>query len=467
MVSADKILKQALKKIRPSPEEKRQMKKALDNIIDISKPIAKKFNARPMICGSSIKNTWLAGRNEFDLFILFPKSLPKTKLKDYGLAVGKEIIESLKGKYVIAYAEHPYLRGKLRYEGTDYDIDIVPAFDVKDPTKIKSSVDRTPHHVDFVKKNMQLSDEARLLKGFTKGIRVYGADVKTQGFSGYLCELLSINYGRFKNCIKDAATWRAPIVISINTKIKKEEAYKKFKAPLIVIDPVDPNRNVAAAVSVESFYNFVSGCKDFLKNPSSKYFFPDRIKPYTLSEISKEIRKRGTRWYMIKFKRPDVIDDTLWPQLRRSLNTIEKKLEESGFRTIRKDAWADDKLCVLAFETDIWLVPRIMKNIGPNVYSKHAENFLKHYNEYKIFIEGDNWVVEKEREFITAYDLLKHLLKGSAEDLKKRGIPSKLTENMTKSRVISGPDVVRSIGDLPVEFRVFMKEWFERDIDLQ
>jgi tRNA nucleotidyltransferase (CCA-adding enzyme) len=133
---------------------------------------------------------------------------------------------------------------------------------------------------------------------------------------------------------------------------------------------------------------------------------------------------------------------------------------------VRKDAWADDSTCVLAFETDIWLVPRIMKNIGPNVYSKHAEDFLKHYNEYKIFIEGENWVVEKEREFITSYDLLRSMLKGSQEQLRNRGIPSKLTESMLKSRVISGSDVVKAIGDLPIEFRIFMKEWFERDIDL-
>ncbi|MBR9682671.1 MAG: CCA tRNA nucleotidyltransferase, partial [Candidatus Aenigmarchaeota archaeon] len=313
MADVNKVLKNAISKIRPSPEEKKQMKNAMKHIIDTSTPIAKKFNATPMICGSSVKNTWLAGRNEFDLFILFSASVQKAKLKDYGLVVGKEIIKNLKGTYVIAYAEHPYLRGKIKHEGAEYDIDIVPAFNVKNPAKIKSSVDRTPYHVKFVKDNMQLSDEARLLKGFTKGIGVYGADVKTQGFSGYLCELLSINYGRFKNCLKDASTWRAPVVISLNTKIKKEEAFKKFKAPLIVIDPVDPNRNVAAAVSIESFYNFVAGCKDFSKNPSSKYFFPDKAKPYTLSEVSKELRKRGTRWYLIKFKRPDIIDDTLWP----------------------------------------------------------------------------------------------------------------------------------------------------------
>ena len=467
MANADKVLKDALSKIRPSPEEKKQMKDAMKYIIDTSSPVAKKFNATPMICGSSVKSTWLAGRNEFDLFILFPASLTRAKLKDYGLEVAKEIIENLKGTYVIAYAEHPYLRGKMKYNGAEYDIDIVPAFSIKDPKKIKSSVDRTPHHVRFVRNNMQLSDEARLLKGFAKGVGVYGADVKTQGFSGYLCELLSINYGRFKNCLKDAATWRAPVVISLNTKIKKEEAFKKFKAPLIVIDPVDPNRNVAAAVSVESFYNFVAGCKDFLKGPSPKFFFPDKAKPYTLSEISKEVRKRGTRWYLIKFKRPEIIDDTLWPQIRRALKTVETKMNQGGFRIVRKDAWADDKTCVLAFETDIWLVPRIMKNVGPNVYSKHAENFLKHYNEYKIFIEGDSWVVEKEREFMTAYDLLKNLIKGQPADLKKRGIPSKLTENLAKSRIISGSDVVKAIGDLPIEFRIFMKNWFERDIDLQ
>ena len=466
MADVDSILKDVLKDIRPSPEEKTKINNAMEHILGVCNPIVKEFNAKAMICGSSVKNTWLSGRNEFDLFILFPSSLPHGKLKEFGLTVAKEIIKNLKGTYKIAYAEHPYLRGKVKLDGANYDMDIVPAFDVPDPAKLKSAVDRTPHHVNFVKHNLQLPDEARLLKRFIKGAGVYGADVKTQGFSGYLCELLSINYGRFKSCVKEAANWRAPVVISINGKIGKEEAFKKFNAPLIVIDPVDPNRNVAAAVSVESFYRFVGNCRNFMKSPSKNLFFPDKIKPYTLLDVDRELKRRGTRWYMIKFDRPDIIDDTLWPQMRKLLGTLETKLNDGGFKVLRKDVWADEESCIIAIEMDTWLVPRIMKNVGPSVYSKHAEDFLKHYNDYAIFIEGENWIVEKEREYITAHDLLKNLFKGSQKELQEKGIPNRLTENMAKCRIASGEDILKIVGELPPEFRMFMKDWFEKDINL-
>ena len=83
MANVDKILKDALREVRPDPNEKKEMKSAMDHIVKTSQIIAKKFNATPMICGSSVKNTWLSGRNEFDLFILFPPALSKAKLKEY------------------------------------------------------------------------------------------------------------------------------------------------------------------------------------------------------------------------------------------------------------------------------------------------------------------------------------------------------------------------------------------------
>ncbi|MBS7613865.1 hypothetical protein KEJ48_06465, partial [Candidatus Bathyarchaeota archaeon] len=40
---------------------------------------------------------------------------------------------------------------------------------------------------------------------FAKGIGVYGADIKTGGFSGYLCELLIVSYGDFIKTVESAS----------------------------------------------------------------------------------------------------------------------------------------------------------------------------------------------------------------------------------------------------------------------
>ena len=459
------VFAKVLNKTKPTVAEKSEMKEFIDKLTDVTTPIAKLYGAKPMLCGSVTKNTWIREKREADLFLLFSPGINKKNLSDQGLRISKEVISQLKGKYEIAYAEHPYLRGMVKYKGKDYQVDIVPAYSVKDAGKIKSAVDRTPHHVKFIKENLRVPDEVRLLKQFLKSIKVYGADVKTQGFSGYLSELLIINYGNMSNLIKNVAKWRAPIALDLKKKANRQKMHEKFKTPLIFIDPVDANRNVAAAVSEESFYRFVKGCNDFIKKPSPNFFFQDHPKPYSINDVQKEIKKRGTRWYLIKFDKPDVIDDILYPQLRRCANSIEKILTAGGFRVFRKGFWVGNQI-VLAFEMDIWLVPKMAKHIGPNVYSKHAEDFLKHYDKYKIFIENKNWILEKERDFITVMHLLKDLVGKSKKKLSEKGIPSKIVDNFRKSSLASGGDAVKMVRALPEDFRVFLRNWFEEDFSI-
>ena len=92
---------------------------------------------------------------------------------------------SFGGESWVEYAEHPYVSGKIG----KFSLDIVPCYGIENCEKIISAVDRTPLHNEFLvlsnsKKN--LSNDVRLLKKFLKGISVYGSDLKTAGFSGYL-----------------------------------------------------------------------------------------------------------------------------------------------------------------------------------------------------------------------------------------------------------------------------------------
>jgi tRNA nucleotidyltransferase (CCA-adding enzyme) len=445
-------LKSVLDNIKPSKREEEKMRSFTDRLISTASKLSK---VKPLLCGSIEKGTWLSEKSEVDLFLLFKLSLSKKQLEKKGLELAKKIIRVMKGKYVIAYAEHPYLRGTIG----KYQVDIVPCYEITNPEKIKSAVDRTPHHVKFVKANLKNPDEVRLLKQFCKANKCYGADLKTQGFSGYICELLIIEYGSFLNLVKNASKWRAGHEINFNGDAKK------FKNPLIVIDPVDRNRNVGAALSAESFYRFVKACKDFIENPSKDFFFKKEVKPYTVKELSKEFKRRGTRWYLISFEKPEVLDDILYPQLRRGIRAIDKMLEQNGFKVLRTDFYCS-KECVLAFEMETWQVPKIMKNIGPDIYSKHAEQFLKHYKESKVFIEGENWVVETEREFTIVLHFLKDLLKKSEKELLEKGIPSKIAPLMKRCKICGGGDALKAIEKLPEDFRVFLKEWFEKDLNV-
>jgi len=186
---------EVLRKIKPSKQDFNEMSKFSSALLKEAGKIGKGFFAKPMLCGSVAKNTWLKDKNDLDLFFLFSPLLPLKKLKQYGLEIGKQIIEKFNGSYRISYAQHPYITGEIIYNNRKYNLDIVPCYNVKNASKIKSAVDRTPFHVKYIKKNLKFPDQVRLLKQFCIAHDVYGADVKTQGFSGYLCELLIINYG--------------------------------------------------------------------------------------------------------------------------------------------------------------------------------------------------------------------------------------------------------------------------------
>ena len=453
----DSILNAALKNIRPSEAEEKQMDGVVNSVVRIAKK-----HATPMVCGSSVKGTWLSGRNEIDLFLLYSPSLSRKQLEERGMSAAKAIIKELGGTFVIAYAEHPYVRGKATIKGKAFDMDVVPCYDVKDPAKIKSAVDRTPHHVRFVNANLgKKGDEVRLLKQFCKASGCYGADVKTQGFSGYLCELLIIKYGSFMNVVKEASAWHAGVAIDL-----KKAKTEKFKSPLVVIDPVDPERNVAAAVSSESFYRFVKACSSFLSFPHPKKFVVEKGKPYSPKEIFAEMKARGSRFYAIRFKRPDIVDDTLWPQMRRALARFEGLLAEGGFRVMRSDCFADAKQCLLLFELEIWKVPWFYKHIGPTIYSAVQSNeFLKRYKDSKVYVSGDDWAVESKRKHIVALLFLKEFLSKSLKALEEAGMPSKIAPEIARADVASGADAVKMLGNLPDDFRIFIREYFEKNLN--
>ena len=187
------------------------------------------------------------------------------------------------------YAEHPYLQV---FHG-DYHADIVPAYKISSISEKGSAVDRSPLHTAFVNSRLDAKgkDGVRLLKRFMKNFGIYGAELRVEGFSGYLCELLIARYGSLLSLMEAAAGWRE-MVIDIESHHK--EGHRKMfpNAPLVVIDPVDPGRNVAAVVAQTSLSRFIFECRRFLRAPSAKFFF-SRKRQGTLAQIRKAMRPRS------------------------------------------------------------------------------------------------------------------------------------------------------------------------------
>ena len=395
--------KKILEEIKPSKSEINNVKSLSNKLINILNQLAmdENINAETVLVGSVAKNTWF-GKADIDLFIKFPLNTSPDYLKEKGLHLGYECIKKMNGEYECRYASHPYITGLIN----DYEIDFVPCYDIKHSEELKSAVDRTIPHTKYIKKNLnpKQADEVILLKRFMKSIGTYGSEFKVSGFAGYLCELLILHYNSFEQVIESASTKWKP---GYHIDLMKYDTSSLFNEPLIVVDPVDKNRNVAAAVSLQKMSEFVAASRNFLKEPSASYFNSKEVHT-DLEYIKNEFIKRGTKTLLLSFKTPDVPIDALYPQIRKTENSIVNLMERKGFKIFGSDSWSDDKeLVIILLEFSVWKLPEIKKHLGPQLWFKDdQEKYLKKYNE-KAWIEGDRWVAAVERDYPKAEFLLK------------------------------------------------------------
>jgi len=354
-----------------------------------------------VLVGSTARDTWLSGERDVDLFVRFPTDLSREELEEYGLDVGHTVLPGGHEEY----AEHPYVKGT--FDG--FDVDLVPCFAVPDATAIRSAVDRTPFHTQYLTERIDanLADEVRLCKQFLTGIGVYGSDLRTRGFSGYLTELLVVEYGGFREFVDAAADWHPPVELD-----PEDHGELSFEDPLVVVDPTDPERNVAAVCSAESVARLQHYARELLEDPSEDLFDPATRRPDPLdaAEIRERFEARATTPAAVRFDAPDLVDDQLYPQLERSRTGLVGELYRREFDVLRSAAFADDS-AVLLVELAVARRPAVERHEGPPVHAReHATNFCGAYADdpdvYGPFLDGDRYVVEREREFETAREFL-------------------------------------------------------------
>ena len=252
-----------LRKLRPTPELQGRLSKAVDELEDLTRGSIERTGLplQTMLVGSVAKGTYV-GEPDIDLFVLFPTDTERSDLQKFGLRIGEEVLQG-----EVHYAEHPYTHG--RFQG--FEVDLVPCYRVLDTTKLISAVDRTPFHTRYVLERLtdERRDQVRLLKRFMKGIGVYGAEARVQGFSGYLTELLIIRYDDFTSVVRSAKGWRPGMIMDADG-----DQRGGGEPPLTFADPVDPKRNVASALSLDRFSLFVHACQEYSAVPDDRFFFP-------------------------------------------------------------------------------------------------------------------------------------------------------------------------------------------------
>ena len=375
--------------------------------------------------GSFAKGTWLSKNADVDIFIKFKKDTSEEKFVEISRKIG---FTSMK-KYnpYVRYSEHPYVEAKIK----DTKINVVPCYDVK-LGSWKSAADRSPFHTIHMKKVLspKMRDEVRLLKTFLQSVGIYGAEMAQQGFSGYVCEVLILNFGSFENVIKSIAK------IKENQTIGKTST--KFETPITIIDPIDSKRNLAAAISEENIGKFILNCRAFQIKPSLKYFKP-----------KKSIVSKGNTENVLvvkfdfKIRSPDII----WGQIKRANNSLKTQLEIGGFKVLRSSSYTDEeKEAYLLFLLESPIIPKKYSKIGPEFFREDdCRSFIsKNISKTELmWINNDRKIVSLEKrknpevvKFLSEFlknNLQTGIPKGLQSDFKKGFKVFLGTKNLSKS----------------------------------
>jgi len=405
-----KILASVLKRITPSRlERKKQAELAKEIIARIKKTSGKHVDV--VLCGSNARDTHLKGDNDLDIFVLFPEKLSRQDFEKEGLRIGKRVFRG--HDWEKAFSEHPYIRGKIK----GFDVEIVPSYKVGRAELKQSSVDRSPFHNEYLKKRLggKKREEARLLRQFLKGIKAYGADSRASSVPGYVVELLVLEYGSFMKAVKAISQWRQGQAIDIEGYYKKGEAGKLFQdSALVVIDPVDKNRNVAAALSLNQFSRIVAAARAFLKKPSERFFFGRKERPWPVPRLKAMLKKKELVAVRIGYPKK-ALADVVWGQIQRFARKTGKQLELNDFKVLRHEAWTDEKQdIIIVFEVGSRILQKSCVKQGPYVTDeKNSKAFLLAHKKLIAGprIEEGRWVIELPRKYTRIGKFLQDFLK--------------------------------------------------------
>ncbi|MFA5943241.1 MAG: CCA tRNA nucleotidyltransferase [Candidatus Thermoplasmatota archaeon] len=287
--------------------------------------------------GSVAKGTWLRGGTDIDLFLLLDPSVPQDRLEAVALQVGPKVLEECQKKY----AQHPYLTGSFK----GHAVDLVPAYAVPEAGAKMSAVDRTPFHTAWVRAHLgdHKRAQVRLLKRWMKGTGVYGAQTAIGGFSGYLVEVLIARFLSFDGVLLWLSGGAQPRRIALGPDQVKDDV-----SQLVVVDPVDPARNCAAAVNLATLELAIAAAKAYRAAPGRRFFFPNPPRVELPATLQAALSAQEASWtgalVRPKSKRLDIV----FPQFQRAARTLETGLANAGFTVRRLDvAVSDDESEVL------------------------------------------------------------------------------------------------------------------------
>lgn len=446
MNSFNNVLNNVLEEIIPTEQEFQLIKNVTNILKSLLDKKARKLNVNYTCIepqgSTGIKQTQLRNDFDIDLFIgldynqYLPrfKGLSKNKLKK---ALKKEFLDHCNNWIIkslileefrnprLLYAEHPYVTVDYILNDIKLKIDIVLYFDLE-LNYIKkygpiTAVDRTPWHGRFIRDNLNndQKNDVRLLKQFFKASYSYGdkSAIGKMGFIGYSAELLVYFFNNIHNVFEKFRKLHQFPLDYYNRSKKDLEKITHFKNDfLIIIDPIDMNRNVASAISKNAYKYCNKRIMDFMEEPKIEFF---KLLPIPEIDLSSQKDPILSKIYILELKNKS--DEVHYTINRDKLYSLGESIKANGekeyshakrFGTIVFEVFFENEkneynLAIFCDKTKI--SPTYIRR-GPPIKDKLHANKFKNINKNYYIKDRYLWT-ETKRDCVDFFEFLKTFIK--------------------------------------------------------
>ncbi len=401
------ILKEVLADITPSKEERASTLELVNEFLKKLNASLKKNRcaAQAVLGGSYAKDTWLPGDYDVDVFVQFALKHKKDNLS----TLLAKALKPWRAERIHGSRDYFWVREK------QFKLEIVPVLAIKKAADAENVTDFSPLHVHWVNKNgKKYKDDIRLFKKFCKAQGVYGAESYIRGFSGHVVDILIIYHKGFLPLLKAATKWKPKTIIDYDHHYDKKALFvlnkSKIQGPLIIIDPVQKERNAAAALIQAKYDALVLAAQRFLKTPSKESFVETEV---DLGQLA----KRG-HLLQVCVKAPKGKEDVVGTKVLHAFEYVKRYLEDfelvtSGWR------WNKDAQAEFWYVVKKRVLPATMTRQGPPLELTHAVAAFKKAHK-KTFVQNHRVMAEIKRPYRTP----EQALAAAAKDdyVRQRGV---------------------------------------------
>lgn len=389
-MSVYRLLEEITKTLTPSKQVHQLLQQTID---EINKQLSlHNLDAKATLGGSVAKDTFLASDHDIDVFVRF--AYEKYEHQD----LSELLAQPMKA---FSAARIHGSRDYFQFTQNNLDFEVVPVLHISSPTQAKNITDVSPLHVQYVQQSDVDTDQIRLLKQFMKANNLYGAESYIRGFSGHVVDLLVIEYQTFYKVLQAVTRWQAPVIIDTEKHHQNPLfAIEKSKhGPLILVDPIQPYRNAAAALEQEKLDDFISLAQAFIRSPNADYFISEE---FDETQIRKEIQKYPA-WVLLSVRHPsDDKKDVAGARVRKTYERVVDELTRFGFAPVESGwefMYQHTSFLWFGFE-DVSLDEIEIRQGPPITQEEHSQRFIQEHND--VYEQDGYLFARTQRSIVSA-----------------------------------------------------------------